>query len=305
MVDTAMPRASTSGGSFARYTIQRLREPSRIRAWLEPERAYAAFALAQLEPALFARTEWWACLGPSGDALVAISRGGLGNTLITLGEATALDTLLGLHPGPRYAFATFRPEHLAAARRHYIFAREVPMVRMAVTRETFRPVAGEVRRLEPRDVQRVNRLYSLEDGPTFYRAKHLKEGVYYGVFLEGELVAIAGTHAVSPTEGIAIVGNVFTHPKHRNRGLATVATSAVTETLLASCPYVLLTVESSNQPALRVYQRLGYQEVCMLHETPVVRREPRGGLGVLRRALARWRGRQEGIEVVLRWSDRQ
>lgn len=300
MVDVMMPRTSTSRGSLNRYAIERLTDPSIIRAWLEPEQAYAAYALGQLEPRLFARAQWWACIGSSGRALVCISRGGLGNSILTVGQAEALNVLLGLHPGPHYAFATFRPEHLAIARRYYLFARQAPMVRMVVTRDTFRPVEGEARRLEGRDVLRVNRLYSTEDGPTFYRAKLLKENVYFGVFSEDRLVAIAGTHVVSPTEGIAIVGNVFTHPKYRNRGLAKVVSSAVTEDLLSMCPEVLLTVESTNEPALHVYQRLGYREVCTLYESPVVRREPRSALALLRRALARWRGRHQDKEIVLR-----
>ncbi|MFQ6019695.1 MAG: GNAT family N-acetyltransferase, partial [Dehalococcoidia bacterium] len=99
---------------------------------------------------------------------------------------------------------------------------------------------------------------------------------------------------------IAVVGNVLTNPAHRNRGLAKLATSAVTAALLQRCPQVFLTVESTNIPALKVYDALGYRESCTLYETPVTRREPMGTLALWRRTLARWRGRREGVEVVVR-----
>jgi ribosomal protein S18 acetylase RimI-like enzyme len=171
---------------------------------------------------------------------------------------------------------------------------------MTVTAESFRPVDGEARRLTRHDIIRVNRLYAAEGGPLFYTAGHLAEGVYYGVFLDGRLVSIAGTHVCSPTEGIAVVGNVFTHPAYRNRGLAKLATGVVTATLLQRCPQVYLTVESTNIPAIKVYDALGYRESCTLYETPVTRREPKGTLALWRQTLARWRGRREGVEAVVR-----
>ena len=45
----------------------------------------------------------------------------------------------------------------------------------------------------------------------------------------GALVAVAGTHLVSDTYGVAAIGNVFTHPDYRGRGYATLATGAVTD----------------------------------------------------------------------------
>ena len=129
---------------------------------------------------------------------------------------------------------------------------------------------------------------------------HLEDGVYYGVYIGRTLASIAGTHVVSRTEGIAVVGNVFTHPNHRGRGLATVTTSAVTADLLSGCEQVVLTVESKNAPALAIYTKLGYQAVCSLHETPMLRKDPVGIGAFMRRSLAVWRGRGEGKEVVAR-----
>jgi len=298
MVDTALPGRHRA--ARARYSVARLLEAVAIRALLLPEGAYAAYARAQLAPPLFAQSEWWSAGGPAGRATVLHARGGLGRALVTLGDPEALDIVLGLHPGPRFCFASFRPEHRKVMQRHFMLARNELMVRMSVTGEAFRAVQGEAVRLRGSDIGRVNRLYSAEGGPASYTSRHIEDGVYYGVIQEGRLVSIAGTHVDSPAERVAVVGNVFTHPLCRGGGLATIATSAVTAALLEHCDLVALTVEAVNEPALAVYARLGYREECKLYETAAVRKDALGVLSGLRRAAAAWRGRREGEEVALR-----
>lgn len=298
MVDTALPHPQPAVRGA--YVVERLTDPEAIRSLLEPERAYSAYAIAQLDPGAFSRSEWWTARGPSGWALVLHSRGGLGQALFVLGDAEALEAILRLHPGPRIAFASLRPEHRQTVARHFHLLRDQLMLRMVVEGEYFRPVEGEAVRLGGGDISRINRLYSTEGGPAFYTPRHIDEGVYYGVFRDGMLVSIAGTHVVAPSQGVALVGNVFTHPLYRGMGLAAIATSAVTQALLRSCPMVALTVEATNEPAVRVYRRLGYRQEGHLYETPAVRREPTGLLSLARRLAAAWRGRARGEEIVIR-----
>jgi len=292
-VSRERPAASAS------YTVERLRDREVIRALLEPERPYAAYALAQLDPALFPANDWLLSTGARGDqALLVHSRSGLGNALFAIGDPAALNAALRLHPGARFTFGSLRLEHKRVAEKHFFLARPQTMLRMSVTRESFQPAEGTgAVRLTTGDVGMVNRLYSIEGGPTSYRGNHLEEGMYYGVFVGGDLVSVAGTHVVSHAERIAVVGNVFTHPRHRARGLATIATSATTRTLLEFCDLVALTVEERNDPAVKIYRKLGYETQCKLHETPLIRKEPLGAVSFVRRIIAGWRGRRVGKEV--------
>ena len=298
MVDTTLPNDREA--ARACYSVDQLTDRETIRALLVPEGTYAAYAQAQLAPSLFPRSEWWSASDSAGRALVLHSRGGLGPALLTIGDAAALNVLLSLHPGPRTCFASFRPEHLEVVQRHFLLTRRELMVRMSVTRETFRPVEGEAARLRGRNIGLINRLYSAEGGPAAYSSRHIEEEVYYGVIVEGRLVSIAGTHVDSPAERVAVVGNVFTHPRYRGTGLATITTSAVTEALLEHCDLAALTVEVSNAPALAVYAKLGYRQQCTLYETSAVRKDPLGLASGLRRLAAAWRGRREGKEIVLK-----
>ena len=296
---TAVSRESQVAG--VEYTVAGLHDPAAIRRLLEHDRAYAAYALAQLDPRLFDDNEWWLANGPSGrQALLVHSTSGLGNALFATGDPEALAVAVSLHPGPRFSFGSLRLEHRAVAEKYYIITRPQLMSRMSVTRDTFEPAEGPAVRLGHAELSDVNRIYSIDGGPTAYRATHLDDGVYYGVYVGGDLASIAGTHVVSRAEKIAVVGNVYTHPNHRNKGLATIATSAVTADLLEDCDLVVLTVEAKNDPALRIYTKLGYQAVCSLHETPLIRKDPTGLAALIRRSIAGWRGRHEGKELVPR-----
>ncbi len=297
---TAVSRERPTAATRAEYRITELSDPAAIRRLLEPQRAYSAFALAQLDPRMFPRNKWYLSAAPNGQALLVHTKSPLGNALIALGDATALDAVLSLHPGPRFAFGSLMLEHKAIARKYFLMTRPQVMLRMTVEGDTFRPVEAAAQRLAASDIAAVNRLYSKEGGPTAYRTEHLDDAVYYGIFEGRDLISIAGTHVVSGAERIAVVGNVFTHPRYRDQGLAKATTSAVTGQLLEGCDLVALTVEEENEGAVAVYRGLGYETKCKMHETPFVRKEPIGVVSFVRRTIAGWRGRSEGKEVVTR-----
>lgn len=79
----------------------------------------------------------------------------------------------------------------------------------------------------------------------------------------GAIVAAAGTHFAYPA--LAQVGNVLTDPAHRGRGWARACTAAVTARLVAQGHATIsLFVATGNAPAVRVYERLGYEAIRTL-----------------------------------------
>ena len=297
MVKTELGRRAKGAEGGATYTVQPLRDLQPLRAFLAQDRPYAAFALGHLEPRLRPVCQWWLAKGNGGAALLLHAQSSLGPSLYAMGDPEALDVALSLHPGPRFTFATFQLEHLPVMERYFAVQHRRPMLRMVATPETFRPVEGEARRLTGRDIGRINQLYSAQGGG-YYTAAHIEESVYYGVFAEGRLVAIAGTHVVAPGEGVAVVGNVYTHPRYRGRGYATIASGAVAAELLRSCPLVALTVNPDNTPAVRAYEKLGFLRHGLLMESPARRRDLLGLAALARRWRARRRRGGQGEEVV-------
>ena len=300
------------GQARERIVISRRRDVDGLAAQLQPRRYLAAYALAQLEPGAWERSEWWSCVTSGGggqdglgvmggEAIVCHSLGGLGAATTLLGAADGVGEILALHPGPARTFAICEPHHLGALEGAHELPTQRRMLRMLATRRTFRPVGpltGETLELSGRHVQVVNRLYSSEGGPTRYAREHIEEGCYQGVVAEGRLVAVAGTHSISRRYGISVLGNVFTHPQQRGFGFGTAATSAATAALLRETEEVVLSVDPQNEPAVRAYRRLGYVEVGAIVEASASRRVS-GVQTTLRRWLARRRG-GGADEIVLR-----
>jgi len=81
----------------------------------------------------------------------------------------------------------------------------------------------------------------------------------YGVFREGDLVSYAGSFIQLPQ--VWMIGGVYTDPKHRNKGNALLATSAVTKEALTRAEVAALFVRSDNFPAIRVYEKIGYRKI--------------------------------------------
>jgi RimJ/RimL family protein N-acetyltransferase len=81
----------------------------------------------------------------------------------------------------------------------------------------------------------------------------------YGVSIDSELVSYAGSFLQLPQ--VWMIGGVYTHPNHRNKGYATLATSTVTEEALKHAETAALFVRSDNLPAIRVYEKIGYKKI--------------------------------------------
>jgi ribosomal protein S18 acetylase RimI-like enzyme len=120
-------------------------------------------------------------------------------------------------------------------------------------------------KLESKHTQLLAELYSsaLQGEPRLSkeRIKELLETGcrFFGVFDEERLVSVAGSIKRLPEVG-EITG-VFTHPKYRGKGFATMATSSATEHILRYSNGSTLYVGAYNKPAIRVYEKLGYRKI--------------------------------------------
>ncbi len=81
----------------------------------------------------------------------------------------------------------------------------------------------------------------------------------YGVFVNGKLVSYAGSFIQLPQ--VWMIGGVYTDPRHRRKGYATLATSVVTEEALKHAETAALFVRSDNCSAIKVYEKIGYRKI--------------------------------------------
>jgi ribosomal protein S18 acetylase RimI-like enzyme len=246
-------------------------DKTELRAFLERDRLYAAYAICDLEEREFARTRWgMAWDGDLPIALVLEYNGPTPQPLFAMGREDGVIAILRDLIRPRVAYVATPGPPLPAIQTAYRVDPGPSMVRMWVDRSTFRPYPATVQRLLPVEIGELNRLYQLGFA-SWLPSSAIADGVYYGLRVNGQLVSAAGTHVVSAAARLAVVGNVLTHIDYRGRGFATAVTGAVTAELLRTCDQVVLNVRSDNPPALNAYRRLGYQEHIRFEERLVHR----------------------------------
>jgi RimJ/RimL family protein N-acetyltransferase len=284
---TTTATATAAGSLAARATTDR----TLLRAFLERDRLFAAYALCDLDVREFSRTRWG--LATAGDDPVAVVleyAGYAPQPLFAMGENAGISAILRDVLHPRAAYAAVLPANLPALEAHYRVEPGPQMVRMWVDRASFRPCPAEVARLLPVEIGDLNRLYQL-GFTAWLPPSAISEGIYYGIRVNSRLVSAAGTHVISPEARLGIVGNVMTHTEFRGRGYATAVTAAVTADLLRFCDQVVLNVRSDNPPALQAYRKLGYQEHVRFEERLVHREDPSGLVRTLTAPIRRLLGR--------------
>jgi GNAT superfamily N-acetyltransferase len=255
------------------FSVKRLDVKEEIYDFLKKDRLYAAYAICDLEPALFRQCEWYASSTNGQLTTLCLLFSGLPpDRVFLMGSAEGLAPILRGVLKTTRAFLACRPHHLDAVSRHYSLRRVEVMHRMVLRPEAFECVDGPVERLGPGHARHLQDLYR-SYGDVAFAPYQLEHGVFYGIEQDGRLVATAGTHLVSRTYGLGIVGNVFTLPEYRGMGYATMCTSAVVEELLPQSLDVVLNVGQNNKTASKVYHRLGFDVYCSFTEILAVRKE--------------------------------
>jgi GNAT superfamily N-acetyltransferase len=246
--------------------MTRLTDLARIRALLDRDRAWAAYAIGDLSPELAGHCEWHAGEGAS-PALILLYRGFTPPILFAMGEPAEVAALARGLDAPTVSLH-LRPETLAALGPVYEPTHTSAMWRMALDPPAFRSSDTDaVIGLDRDDLGAVAALY--QDGraageePGFFHPSMLDQGTFFGVREGADLIAVAGTHLFSPALGVCTVGNVYTRRDRRQHGLGSRVTSAVVEHALAHhVTTVVLNVGQGNGGARRVYERLGFHVHC-------------------------------------------
>jgi ribosomal protein S18 acetylase RimI-like enzyme len=252
-----------------------------IAAFLRTDRRYAAYALGDLDAPGRERRSWGIAYDDRGCAVaLAMHQDGLiPQPLFLMGEPMGCREILASVVRPRDAYLLGTESLDEAVADLYELERPVTLHRMVVDVSTFQPFAGPAERLTPADIDSLNHLYQLGFRSGF-PSSVLDDGVYYGVWVRGQLVSAAGTHVINTHEGIAVVGNVMTQVDYRGHDFAKMVTSAVTAELLGRVGDVALNVHTDNLPAVAAYERLGFERHCLLTERLARRRT--GGWGIMR-----------------------
>lgn len=176
------------------------------------------------------------------------------------GDPSSISRLLDhVKPGAPFVVRETSDRLASAIRDYYPETKVYLEQRMDVSRETFRPAhRGRARQLRPADLEALTRFHGAPAQAASRFMGWLNGArAFHGVFEGDQLVAI-GSSFVSIPEAWNLV-SIATHPDHRGKGLATEVTSSLVGRALEETRTVTVTVVCGNAPAIRVYEKLGFE----------------------------------------------
>lgn len=245
-----------------------LTDKDQIRAILSRDPRWCVYALGDLTPRMFARCRWF-----TPDLTMVLHD--YGTSILFAHGAGSIREALDHVAWPVHL--QVRQDALDEVRRYATVTDEKHMVRMAFTGGPS-AVDPRVARLAADDLAALARLYqdgeATGESPDFFYSSMVTDGVFFGVYEGGDLIAAAGTHLVARDEGAAAIGNVYTRRDRRGRGYGRMVTSAVLHEL-RDLETVGLNVRADNAPAIRVYESLGFVRHCEFYEALAAPHDPR------------------------------
>jgi ribosomal protein S18 acetylase RimI-like enzyme len=244
--------------------MPRLTDKNDIRAILHRDPAWCVYALGDLSPHMFGKTQWFSSEFTPDLSLVLHDYGT--SILFAMGAGSireALDHVIW-------------PVHLQVQRdaldevARYAEVTSVRLMLRMVWKGAAAPdIPAEATRLGVDDVPALLRLYADGDAsgeaPDFFYPSMVTDGVFFGVSEGDALVAAAGTHLLSREEGAAAIGNIYTRRDRRGRGMGRLVTSGVLSAL-AGVETIGLNVRADNDAALYLYESLGFTRHCQFYE---------------------------------------
>jgi len=244
--------------------MPRLSDRAAIRAILRRDLGWGVYALGDLAPPMFPKTQWFSS-GSGSDLTLVLNDFGT-SILFAMGTESIREALDHVQ-WPVHL--QLQQDGLAEVARYAEIETQCQMWRMVWVGGAGRAGGAGAVRLGAADVPALLRLYSdgeaTGESPDFFYPSMVTDGVFFGAYEGGALVAAAGTHLFAPEEHAVAIGNIYTMRECRGRGLGRLVTSAVIEAV-KNIGTVGLNVRAGNPAALHLYESLGFVRHCPFHE---------------------------------------
>ena len=245
--------------------FQRIEDREILETYFRQDLPLHAYSLGDLDETYWSRTTYYGVVMENGLSDVFLIYNGIGlPVLLALGPENYLDGVLlkqleKLLPNEIYA-------HLSPGLENRL-GNQFSLVEHGLH---YKMVLAEPGRLEgiptnntyhlsSQDLPEMQRLYTESYPDSCFDPSLLSSGKYIGCREAGELVSAAGVHVYSTRYRVAALGNITTHPDHRNRGFARAVTARLCQELALEVDFIGLNVKCENHSALHLYQELGFK----------------------------------------------
>jgi GNAT superfamily N-acetyltransferase len=251
------------------WHVQKCNTPAEAYRLLKSDRVWAGYAICDLESPLWERSTFFWLQKDGRQSLVLHHDAGAFHVLTAFGDPKGVNAAWSRIPLPQKAWYSLRSKQEVEGLVPYFQPQTLhPMWRLYL--------AGSKVRLSPGNIPvvRLGRDRCLEVEQLLqkhpecaYSPEQLSDGAFFGVEDHGELAALVGTHAVSIEYNIAAVGNAFTRPDVRGKGLFRACLSAVLHRLLRmGIQDVVANVRCDNIASLQGALSMGFEKHCLYWE---------------------------------------
>jgi GNAT superfamily N-acetyltransferase len=258
--------------------MEHLKDKAQIEAFLRTSAELHVYSLGDLDDFFWPQTTWYGWREGGRLQDVVLLYAGVGLPIVVgvreqpgnMGER--LREVIPLLPPRFYAHLSPGVESIFEETHRLDF--HGPHHKMAlrdVSRLAAVDCAGAVR-LEQQDLDELVRLYDESYPGNWFDPRMLQTHQYFGLWVNHQLVAAAGVHVYSKRYRVAAVGNVVTHPAHRNKGHARLVTARLCRSLRETVDHIGLNVQADNGAALACYRKLGFEIVAPYGEFTVERK---------------------------------
>ena len=244
-----------------------LHEKEPIEAFFRRSVFLHLYSLGDLDPYFWRHTTWYGLVDGHDIRAIALLYSGLSQpTLLALGDQNEiplyrelLRTITPLLPRAFYFHLAIGLSQLFDGR--YELAsrgRHHKMGLADATRLAPADLPGTCR-FNERDADELLAFYRSQYPEHAFEPSMLDMGHYYGIRGADGIISAAGVHVYSERYGMAALGNIATHRKHRRKGYAKAAVSKLCRELRKTVEHVGLNVKADNEPAVRCYHALGFE----------------------------------------------
>lgn len=250
-----------------------LHDKGTIESFLRRNTLVNVYQLGDLDDFFWNYTSWYALKDQQGiKALALLFTAYLPPTLVLFVDDNRdevlrlLRSLVPMLPTEFYAHLTPGTEE-ALRDRFRVISHGLHLKMALLDRDRARGVdTSQAVRLNVNDARELEEFYESSYLGNWFEPRILETNRYVGVRVEGRLVAAGGVHVCSPEYRAGALGSIATHSDYRGRGLATIVTAAICQSLMNDVRDIGLNVKADNVPAIACYCKLGFAEVATYGE---------------------------------------
>lgn len=244
----------------------------RLQRHFEKDKVLFSYHLGDLDDFYFPYCQWGVDYHERAriEEVVLVYTGGAIPTVLAFGLSERFEPLLEemLPLLPPAFLAHFQTEYRSMFMTLYD---EKPLgTHLKMNLNNFKPAEytdnSNIVKLDTSHISQLEILYQTAYPDNYFNSRMLETGQYYGIILNNQLVAVTGVHVDSDEYRISVLGNICVHPDFRGQNLSYRLISHQLEQLNQSRKTICLNVKADNQPALKVYQKLGFEPIHQYEE---------------------------------------